>query len=178
VEALVRVGANVSLADKDGNQSLHVACAKGHVAIVQVLIANNANVASKNKLRQTPLHLATEQVSIANVQTLLAKGADAKETDVAGRTPLHYAFEGLEALKVDVRKDQHPASERQKLESKLEAMREIIDIFVKHDDDVLDAEDNQGNTPFTDEAMHGYFEEMRATLRQAVNERENSSITV
>jgi ankyrin repeat protein len=54
----VEQGADVNVADKEGQTALHLATAAGADPIVQLLADNGANLNAKNKLGQSPLSIA------------------------------------------------------------------------------------------------------------------------
>jgi ankyrin repeat protein len=56
---LEEVDSNLDLTDSFGNTPLHIACAKGHLEIVKLLLDKNANAEIKNIYGNTPLHLVS-----------------------------------------------------------------------------------------------------------------------
>lgn len=81
--------------DDEGNDSLHLACAGGHVAAAELLLALKASVDSKNSKKQTPLHLAAgcpnSDAALSLVRSLLDRGATTS-IDWNNARPAHYAM--------------------------------------------------------------------------------------
>ena len=107
---LLEEGAYLNARDNWGATPLHEAAARGHTAIVELLIARSADVnVRKTHDGATPLHEAVWDGHKAVVELLVAKGADVNARDTAyGQTPLHNAsmnadiFEFLVAHGADV----------------------------------------------------------------------------
>ena len=71
---------------------LHLAAELGHLAVVQVLIANGAQIdAHKYRTLGTALHCASWNGHLQVVEVLLNSGADPNQVSFDNRTPLHYA---------------------------------------------------------------------------------------
>lgn len=70
---------------------LHLAAAKGHKNVVEVLLANHADVNAKDVNNETPLHFAAASGSKEVAELLLAEGAEVNAKSNGGRTPLHSA---------------------------------------------------------------------------------------
>lgn len=89
------------LADAEGSTALHYACWKGHLALVEELIASGADVMARNSNDHwgtTPLHAAAHANHHRIVELLLSKGADATAVDGNGKTPLdHTEFHAAKA---------------------------------------------------------------------------------
>ncbi|CAM9488206.1 unnamed protein product, partial [Hapterophycus canaliculatus] len=78
--------------DTSGSCPIHLAAARGHAQVVQVLVQHGTDISSCNGLKQTPIHAAASARSPANsLRILLDAGGDVNSRDNAGRTPLHYA---------------------------------------------------------------------------------------
>lgn len=71
--------------------SAHLAAARGHTHVVQLLVLHGADVSCVNGLQQTPLHAAAAGGSSETVRLLLGAGGDVMARDSAGRAPLHVA---------------------------------------------------------------------------------------
>ena len=82
---------NVSCTD-DSDTALHVACSRGHSALVKWLLARQANVNAREQTGATPLYVAAQYGHVDIVKLLLDNEADvnASRTD-NGATPLHVA---------------------------------------------------------------------------------------
>lgn len=81
----------VNARDKDGSTPLHCAAWKGHVAVVEALLAAGADVNVRNQNEHygdTPLHAAAHGNQRAVAELLLARGADVRAVSCNRRTPL------------------------------------------------------------------------------------------
>jgi len=102
MKVLLAKGARPDGVEKSGRPPLHVACARGDLEAVRLLIAGGANVNARwtyvdrgwrvlPPTNQTPLHLAAAFAHLEVVRLLLESGADADAKDSEGRTPLDCA---------------------------------------------------------------------------------------
>jgi Ankyrin repeats (3 copies) len=73
--------------------ALHLAAAKGHSAILSLLLISGAHVNGLDSRARTALHYAGEAGQVDAVRLLLKYGADAKMVDVSGQSVLHVAVE-------------------------------------------------------------------------------------
>ncbi|XP_071116442.1 26S proteasome non-ATPase regulatory subunit 10-like [Haliotis cracherodii] len=95
VKHLVRKGADVSLKDDNGNNTLHLACVIGHVETVKcVLLPKVVDINSRGEEEMTPVMEAARWRYIDLVELLVSKGADVSLVDVAGNNILHCACRG------------------------------------------------------------------------------------
>ena len=103
VKLLLASGAKINLQPEDKlmcGTALHAAARGGHIAILDLFIANSADVNAVCK-HGTPLHLAVasrtemeDKRSVEIIEKLLAHGADVNaKSPSRGRTPLHQAAE-------------------------------------------------------------------------------------
>jgi ankyrin repeat protein len=99
IQFLLKAGAEIDAADKNGATALHRAVRTRCAAAVQCLLKAGANPALKNKPGSTPFHLAVqntgrggsgnEEAKIAQpkiIQSLLAHGADPNTKDDNGKS--------------------------------------------------------------------------------------------
>ncbi|XP_048258039.1 ankyrin repeat domain-containing protein 50-like [Haliotis rufescens] len=103
VELLVSKGADVSLVDKDGDNTLHFACIGGHLETVEfVLSLNVVDINSRGRGSMTPAMWATQYGHTDVVALLVGKGADVLLVDERGDNILHKACSGghLEIVKI------------------------------------------------------------------------------
>jgi ankyrin repeat protein len=86
----------VAARDADASTPLHYAVWKGHLDLVELLLAAGADVNAQNQNDHwgtTPLHAAAHANQKAIAALLLAHGADLEARDGNGKTPLdHTAF--------------------------------------------------------------------------------------
>ncbi len=92
VRALLKQGADVSVAEGDGITALHLAARAGDAELVQVLVYAGANMRATTRLgAYTPLMMAAQAGHSAAVAALIAGGADVNATSTTGTTPLMFA---------------------------------------------------------------------------------------
>ncbi len=93
-EAALKAGANVNAKSSDDYEgegtALMAASARGHLEIVQWLIANNADVNASDKYGHTALRMASEKGHLEIVKWLIANKADVNATS-HGSTALMWA---------------------------------------------------------------------------------------
>jgi len=92
----------VEARDTDDSTPLHCAAWKGHLHIVEVLVAAGADVNAVNQNGHwgtTPLHAAAHANQAKIAEFLLAHGAIPKALDAEGRTPMfHTSFHKAKAV--------------------------------------------------------------------------------
>lgn len=105
-ESLIKNGANVNLADDEGNTPLFWAvsgCSSmdavypvtdGHQYIASVLIQNGASVNTPNIYGETPLHWSAAWGNATITNSLISQGASMTAVDAYESTPLHWAAWG------------------------------------------------------------------------------------
>ena len=107
---LVQEGkADVDASDNKGRTSLHYACKRDNLKMVQFLLTRcNANVEAKDYKGMTALLTSIKYGSRETAQYLVGSGANVNATDSSGMTALHYACENctLEAVKFLVKTGQ------------------------------------------------------------------------
>ena len=83
---LLKAGAPVTAADKNGDTPLHAAADLGQTAAAAILLAAGAPASAKNGEGRTPLHAATADRSADVLEVLLAAGAAVSAADGQGCT--------------------------------------------------------------------------------------------
>ena len=110
VRSLVAAGADLDEADRFGPPLLHAA-ARGHVAIIEILVEAGADPNATSNEGATALHRASYRGDREAVAMLLAAGADPNRANhAAGLTPLHGAALGghVECLRLLLEKGGDP----------------------------------------------------------------------
>ena len=90
---LTEKGADKDLVLKDKWTALHLACLKGHVDVVKVLILNGADTSAITYEDNTALHIATQNNHVDVVTFLIQNGMDVNVRSWCLRTALHDASE-------------------------------------------------------------------------------------
>ena len=93
VEFLLKKGAEIDQAAKDGTTPLYAAAQEGRLKVVQHLLGCGAEINKVDKYGITPLCVAAENGHLDVVQHLLGYGAKINETASDGVTPLYVAAE-------------------------------------------------------------------------------------
>ena len=92
MKALVKEGADVNIANDDGDTPLIMASKEGHVNVVNLLMENGAEVNKADDNDMTPLHWASYSGNLEVVQALLGAKADVDKARYTGQTPLSRAL--------------------------------------------------------------------------------------
>uniref|UniRef100_T1H8H4 Uncharacterized protein n=1 Tax=Rhodnius prolixus TaxID=13249 RepID=T1H8H4_RHOPR len=79
------------IGDIDSVAPLHLACSRGHTAVVQTLLDTGALVNTRTTDKLTPLHYASTRGFVDIVESLVRRGADVDALDSTERTPLKLA---------------------------------------------------------------------------------------
>ncbi|EFN59974.1 hypothetical protein CHLNCDRAFT_18784, partial [Chlorella variabilis] len=99
--------ADMTARDGESRTPLHHAVIRGHVGVVDLLLARGGPglLLAKDILGCTPVHLAAVQNQVAAIDALISLGCEAVVPDAVGSTPIHVAAgEGhLEAIQELVR---------------------------------------------------------------------------
>lgn len=92
VSKLLDAKVDVNSETTNGLTALHFAVGKGHLDIMNVLLARGAQVDSTDKYNNTPLHYAAASNKMAAAKLLISKGANVNARGKGGSTPLHGAI--------------------------------------------------------------------------------------
>ncbi|KAF6844647.1 ankyrin repeat domain-containing protein 52 [Colletotrichum musicola] len=88
---LLEKGADITVANTNGETPLNAASWNGHFEVVKILLENGANVSVADTDGWTPLNAASSNGHLDVVKILLEKGADITVADTDGWTPLYAA---------------------------------------------------------------------------------------
>jgi len=77
-----------------GEQPLHLAAWRNHLAVAKYLLASHANVGARGDRGQTPLHYAARHGAVATADLLIEHGAEVNARDATDFTPAFYAARG------------------------------------------------------------------------------------
>ncbi|MES0488637.1 MAG: ankyrin repeat domain-containing protein [Leptospirales bacterium] len=93
LKALInKSGVDLNHTDRSGDTALHLAASRGHLEVVQLLVASGANVNVQNLHRKSsPLHNAAYNGHLGIVEYLLKNNAEVDIADNSGQTPLSFA---------------------------------------------------------------------------------------
>ncbi|XP_071084678.1 inversin-B-like [Haliotis cracherodii] len=95
MELLVSEGADVSLVDEDGDNTLHYACMRGDVETVKcVLSLHVVDINSRGWKSRTPVMAVARWGHRDVVEILVSEGADVSLVDEYGYNILHWACMG------------------------------------------------------------------------------------
>jgi ankyrin repeat protein len=107
---LIEGGADVTVADGEGNTPLHLALQYNQVDTACMLMEHGAGLNAQNNIGTTPLHIASFLGQVGVARILIERGADATVHDNVGWTPLHHASqEGqLDVARILIERGAHP----------------------------------------------------------------------
>mmetsp|Transcript_17807 Transcript_17807/g.58577 ORF Transcript_17807/g.58577 Transcript_17807/m.58577 type:complete len:229 (-) Transcript_17807:912-1598(-) len=91
VKALLQCGADMNVANEDGDTALHVSAYNGHVEIVRELVRAGSSPASSNNYGATPLHAAASGGRVEVVHELIKLGSVLHAEDKTGFTAADHA---------------------------------------------------------------------------------------
>ena len=86
-EAVINLGAKVTVRDKAGRTPLHVAAGYGRKNIAEILIAHGTNIHAQTQDGETALHEAASNGYLYLCQLLVRQGADFSVENSQGITP-------------------------------------------------------------------------------------------
>ncbi len=90
VEQMIDSGSNVNMRTTDGGKTpLHVACHRGNLQMVILLLRKKADVTAMTDAGFTPLHVAAQNGYSKIIVELVAARAPINATTTVGCTPLH-----------------------------------------------------------------------------------------
>lgn len=105
---------DVNCHDDKQRTCLHIACSRGYLDIVKLLLEYGANPNIRDCVSNLPIHLAIISSHVPVVTLLLEAGADIHSLDTNGKTVLHLAGTRLRWLLND---ENHKASPKLKFEA-------------------------------------------------------------
>lgn len=155
VQLVLRNGIDPTSVDENRQTALHVAAAKGYLAIVVQLFECRSfrwqgsgkqierfDMAAKDRMGITPLHLAALGGHSGIIHYLLTKGASCSIQDSAGESVLLKAVHGGDAISVRILLDQvhiltkHPSGVKLLHRAASRGYTHIIDILLNHRVDI------------------------------------------
>lgn len=93
-EALLMMGADLNVRNKNGESVIHKIAEFGTVDELRLLPKIGMDLNCKDKYGNTPLHVAASYGEVEIVEMLLMLGAQVNAVNEAGETPLHQAVDG------------------------------------------------------------------------------------
>lgn len=153
IELLLAEGTNVEVNDEYGKKALHMAVARGHTVIINMLVTKGVNVNAKSfDNERTALHWAAHRGYTAIAEVLMVKGTDLEVKDKYQWTALHLAAREGHTTIVDLLLA-HGADFEAKAEHAWTALHlagaaghvSTVELLIVHGADV-EAKDLSGNT--------------------------------
>ena len=139
---LLQSKVNVNSQNDAGVTALHAACERGIIAMVkELLLCEGIDINKKDEQENTPMHTACVSGEKDIIFTLIEAGANVMEENDDEMTPLHVAV----------------------VERKLEIVKMILDMRAGDKEELLQAIEKDGNSPFLlavktgDEEMVKFF---------------------
>eukprot|EP00035_Acanthoeca_spectabilis_P018141 m.383186 g.383186 ORF g.383186 m.383186 type:complete len:1312 (+) comp16728_c0_seq11:151-4086(+) len=105
VRWLVKLGADVTIADKEGETPIHCAAIVGSVEMAKVLLEANADVNAANEQGMSPLLHAVEEDRVDMIKFLLERGADVNHLSKLGFNALGLAMKNGKVFTADLLKE-------------------------------------------------------------------------
>ena len=151
-----RYDSDIEQADKNGNVSLHIACATGNATLCEIFLQQcNPNI--QNGYGNTPLHIATIYGNNDIACMLTAHGScDPTRTNRHGNCPLHIAAKkgNIELCKLFIAQEQSSLNIRNKvgktplhIAASCPEYSKVLQVFVNHKQCDPNIQDTVGNTP-------------------------------
>jgi len=171
VQALLRGGVDVNIAQSDGATALHWAAHWNDVSTAALLIRAHARINAADDHGVTPLSLASTNGSIEMVDLLLRAGANANAALISGETPLMTAsrtgsaavVQLLLARGADIRAKEHESGQTALMWAVAERHLDVIRLLVESGADV-NARSLAGFTPLMFAAQQGIVEAAAALV--------------
>jgi ankyrin repeat protein len=91
IRNIIKHGAEVNIANKNGDTSVYIAAEEGHLAVVRALIELGADVNIPGNDGITPVFIAAQERHMAVVKVLVQNGADVNIAHNNGNTPVSNA---------------------------------------------------------------------------------------
>ena len=90
----VEEGFDAEKLDKRGWSLLHLACSKGDLGAVEMVLQHGGGIEGEDTRGRRPLHISLVFQSLSVSKLLISRGAKVAVRDSIGRTPLDMAMEG------------------------------------------------------------------------------------
>ena len=142
VQWYIKEGINVNQVDNRGFTPLYIACAWGHLDVVNALLSTDGiDVNKANRYRATPLYIACQHGHLEVVNALLRQdGININLARYGGSTPLYVACRNGHS--------------------------DVVNALLRQDGiDINRAESEYGRTPLYTACLNGHLEVVKALLR-------------
>ena len=181
VKVLLTNGANPNIGGMNGDNCLHYAVNKQHLALVKVIVEYKINLNAKNDHNQTALYIACAKGYWDIASQLMKKGADLDIVNRKNNSPLHMAIKH-NALDIAADLMIHGANVNIKGQHEMTPLHvavnqgtdESVGLLLRHKADV-NAQDNNGQTPLHAACKNSDSSKVNLLLQHPVNISCNNS---
>ncbi|XP_031640193.1 melanization protease 1-like [Contarinia nasturtii] len=180
IQDLIDDGADVNIANEDGNIPLHIAASNDLPTVVELLLRNGASVNAVNKLGYTPLYVAAVNGYEKIVELLIHNGASVNFVDKEGYSPLFSVISGgddkmVELLayngaSVNVVNGQLMDTPTPLHLAAVKGYEKIVEILI-HNGANVNSLNKDGNTPLHMAAHNGKDKVVEILLRNGANRK-------
>ncbi len=154
VEFLLRKGARIDLADKEGKLPIHFAAENRNTEAFELLIPNDINV--QDAYGRTALSFAAQYPKEESIKWLLEHEADKNIPDKKGRLPFHYAakmgysnIQELAPIDIDIQDNKGRTALSSATYRNVRTVRQLLELGANEN-----IPDKQGNLPLHRAALN------------------------